>query len=293
MGDEDCLYLNIWAPNMSAEQISSQTSAKPVMVWIHGGGNTSGTANSYQAHHLAGEKDVVVVLINYRLGLLGWFSHNSIRETSSNPEDASGNFGTLDIIAALKWVQSNIAAFGGDPNRVTIFGESAGGRNVYSMLASPLAKGLFHGAISQSGSTDTTPLVLAEEFPGDDPHRAFSGLINSSNGLIEMTLKKQHPTDSSDAIRRRMASTSSEAMLNQLREIDARSLMHWAADNVEELDYIRVARVVRDGHVIPKQSLQQSFQNPANYNAVPLMAGANRDENKFFMASKSPACRSG
>ena len=160
VGNEDCLSLNVWSPRLAPNELANKK--LPVMFWIHGGGNDSGTANIYQAHHLAGSKDVIVVLINYRLGLMGWFSHDAIRANANNFEDASGNFGTLDIIAALGWVKNNISAFGGDPDNVTIFGESAGGRNVFSLLASPLAKGLFHRAISQSGTADTTLLTLAE-----------------------------------------------------------------------------------------------------------------------------------
>src|SRR5690606_31743557 len=116
----------------------------PVMVWIHGGGNSIGTANTYGfARTLAGRQRVLVVAMNYRLGVFGWFRHPALAAAAPDPDpalaaaDASGNFGTLDIIESLRWVQNNIAAFGGDPGNVTIFGESAGGLNVYSLLASP------------------------------------------------------------------------------------------------------------------------------------------------------------
>ena len=141
---EDCLYLNVWTTNWQGE------APQPVMLWIHGGGNTVGwsTEPPYQGHHLA-RRGVVVVSINYRLNHFGFMAHPGL--TAESEHDASGNYGLLDQIAALEWVQRNIASFGGDPDRVTIFGESAGARDSTFLMASPLAEGLFHRAISQSG----------------------------------------------------------------------------------------------------------------------------------------------
>ncbi len=282
VGSEDCLYLNLWAPK---EIVSKDVPEKkrPVMVWIHGGGNDSGTANSYQAHHLAGAQDVVVVLLNYRLGLMGWLSHSSIREQANNLEDASGNFGTLDIIAGLKWVQNNIEQFGGDPSNVTIFGESAGGKNVFSMLASPLAAGLFHKAISQSGSADTTLLSLAEDLPEDAAGKPISGLKNSSNALLNLVFSHRFPNETAVEIKSRIESSNAAELLELMRAESADSLMSLASNNLGEADEIRVARIVRDGHVIPKASVLQSLSQAGTYNAVPLIVGANRDENKLFM----------
>ena len=282
VGSEDCLYLNVWAPK-TVKPGDEGHKKRPVMVWIHGGGNDSGTANTYQAHHLAGTQDVVVVLLNYRLGIMGWFSHPSIREQANNLEDASGNFGTLDIIAGLKWVQENIEQFGGDPNNVTIFGESAGAKNVFSMLVSPLASGLFHKAIAQSGSADTTLLTLAEDFPETKGGKPISGLKNSSNALLSLVLVQQHPGESLTELRSRIESSSAADLLETMRAESASSLMKLAADNLGETDEIRVARIVRDGHVIPKASILQRLSQPETYNAVPLIVGTNRDENKLFM----------
>ncbi|XP_019614093.1 PREDICTED: fatty acyl-CoA hydrolase precursor, medium chain-like [Branchiostoma belcheri] len=134
---EDCLYLNVYSPNISA------TANIPVMVWIHGGGWTEGAADSYPAEIPTSLNNVVMVTINYRLGNLGFMP--------TRDDDAPGNFGLLDTIKALQWVQANIRNFGGDPDRVTIFGESAGGYSVSVLVMSPLARGLFHRAISQSG----------------------------------------------------------------------------------------------------------------------------------------------
>jgi para-nitrobenzyl esterase len=185
VGSEDCLYLNIWSPRAHS---SADAEKLPVMVWIHGGGNTIGTANTYPASGLAGGEQVVVVTINYRLGFLGWMSHPALRMADRDALDASGNYANLDMIAALRWVQDNIANFGGDPGNVTIFGESAGGRNVYALLASPLAKGLFHRAISQSGSMSTTPRWRAENFQDD----AQPGQTLSSREWLSLQLQHNY-----------------------------------------------------------------------------------------------------
>ncbi|MBN1571284.1 MAG: carboxylesterase family protein [Acidobacteria bacterium] len=141
---EDCLYLNVWTPKAKA------AAKLPVLVYIHGGGYDSGSGDVpiYEGEGLA-KKGVVAVTINYRLGVIGFLVHPELSKESG--KNASGNYGLLDQIAALKWVQANITAFGGDPNRVTIAGQSAGGGSVLSLIASPLARGLFHRAIVQSG----------------------------------------------------------------------------------------------------------------------------------------------
>ena len=141
---EDCLSLNIWTPAAKAG------AGLPVAVWIHGGGLVQGSNAEpiYDGSHFA-RQGVVFVSINYRLGVLGFLAHPDLRAKS--PTGVSGNYGVLDEIAALKWVQNNIAAFGGDPAKVTIVGQSAGARSVQALLFSPLAKGLFRGAIAESG----------------------------------------------------------------------------------------------------------------------------------------------
>jgi len=149
---EDCLFLNVWTAQWPAAG-----AARPVMVWIPGGGNFAGAASQavYDGEALA-RRGVVVVTLNYRLGAFGFFSHPAL--TRESPRRASGNQGILDQIAALRWVQENIARFGGDPKNVTIFGESAGSLDVSVLLTSPLSKGLFHRAIAESG-----PVVLVGE----------------------------------------------------------------------------------------------------------------------------------
>lgn len=143
---EDCLYLNVWTPVKSSDE------KRPVMVWIHGGGFAIGAPNmeSYDGTNLA-QKGVVFVNFAYRLGALGFLAHPDL--SAENDLGISGNYGLLDQIAALTWIKNNIAAFGGDPDNITIFGESAGGISVSMLCASPLAKGLFQRAISQSGGS--------------------------------------------------------------------------------------------------------------------------------------------
>ena len=153
---EDCLYLNIWAP------ISRADKRLPVLVWIHGGGYTNGSASMplYWGDQLA-QKGIIVVTIAYRLGPLGFLTHREL--TSESKNHSSGNYGLMDQIAALAWVHKNIAAFGGDPKRVTIAGQSSGSISVSILMASPLAKGLFQRAIGQSGGL-FEPLQLAPKY---------------------------------------------------------------------------------------------------------------------------------
>jgi para-nitrobenzyl esterase len=155
---EDCLYLNVWTAEWP-----TAGAARPVMVWIPGGGNFAGAGSQpgYEGEALA-RHGVIVVTINYRLGSFGFFSHPAL--TRESPRRASGNQGILDQIAALRWVQENIARFGGDPKNVTIFGESAGSLDVSVLMTSPLSKGLFHRAIAESGAVVLVgePATLAE-----------------------------------------------------------------------------------------------------------------------------------
>ena len=141
---EDCLYLNVWT------SASNSNDRRPVMMWIYGGGFTGGSGGLawYDGENLA-SKGPVIVTMNYRLGSLGFFAHPELAKESGH--NASGNYGMMDAIAALQWVKKNISAFGGDPNNVTVAGESAGAMMVGALVGSPLAKGLFHRAIAQSG----------------------------------------------------------------------------------------------------------------------------------------------
>jgi para-nitrobenzyl esterase len=150
---EDCLQLNVFAPKTAK--------GAPVMVWIHGGGHVVGAGWIYGGENFARD-GVVVVSINYRLGALGYFAHPAIT-AAARPGEAVGNYGLMDQIAALKWVQRNIAAFGGDPRNVTVFGESAGGMSTLAVLATPSAKGLYSKAIVESGAGWFAPKTLADK----------------------------------------------------------------------------------------------------------------------------------
>jgi para-nitrobenzyl esterase len=143
---EDCLYLDVWTPAWQSK------SGQPVMLWIHGGANVAGAGGAdplYDGSALV-NRGIVLVVIEYRLGIFGFFAHPEL--TRASPHHASGNYGILDQIAALQWVHDNIAQFGGDPGNVTIFGQSAGSIDVLALMASPLSKGLFHRAIGESGA---------------------------------------------------------------------------------------------------------------------------------------------
>jgi len=157
---EDCLYLNVWTTAKNPDE------RLPVMVWIHGGAFNfgSGSLPEYDGKNLS-KKGVVVVNINYRLGPFGFLVHPLLSRESAH--DTSGNYGLLDQIAALKWVQKNIESFGGDPDRVTIFGQSAGSRSVTLLMISPLSAGLFHRAIAESGGPIIGSEYLNPNFNGD------------------------------------------------------------------------------------------------------------------------------
>lgn len=150
---EDCLQLNVFAPKAAKRA--------PVMVWIHGGGHRTGAGWIYDGQSFARD-GVVLVAINYRLGPLGYFAHPALTK-AAGPGEAVANYGLMDQIAALKWVQRNIAAFGGDPKNVTVFGESAGGMSTLALLATPSARGLYQKAIVESGAGWFTPTTLAKE----------------------------------------------------------------------------------------------------------------------------------
>ena len=146
LGDEDCLFLNVYTPG--GKKNRHEHDDLPVMVWIHGGSLVTGSGGLYDPTPLVTKGNVIVVTINYRLGALGFLAHPAL----DSEGHLNANYGLMDQQFALQWVQRNIEAFGGDPERVTIFGESAGGLSVYSHLASPTAAGLFHRAIAQSGA---------------------------------------------------------------------------------------------------------------------------------------------
>ncbi len=250
VGQEDCLFLDIYAPAMPAG--AAATARLPVMMWIHGGSNVWGRAEQYDASALAARQNVVVVVVQYRFGFLGWFAHEALRAGGSLPQDASPNFGTLDQIRALEWIRDDIAAFGGDAGRVTVFGESAGGHNVAALLVSPMAKGLFHRAIIQSGSFQTVPLAVAE---GKEGTR-----LDSGNAIAAKLL----PGGVTGAA---------------LRALPVKALFGAYSTKQREFD---PPRVIADGIVLPAGGMLSALANPATYNSVPVITGTNRDEARFF-----------
>ncbi|MFD1786199.1 carboxylesterase/lipase family protein [Sphingomonas floccifaciens] len=185
---EDCLYLNVWTPGAGR---SSSNMRRPVMLWIHGGGfvNGSGTSPTFDGSRFAAQ-GIVLVTINYRLGVFGFLAHPDL--TKRSPHGSSGNFGLEDQIAALRWVRANIAAFGGDPSNITIFGQSAGGASVLDLVASPRAHGLFARAIIQSGAAREAiapvPLAQAERtgaaLAGEGGIAALAALDTAAVGAL-------------------------------------------------------------------------------------------------------------
>lgn len=278
VGDEDCLVLHLWAPK-SARPMQPGQSGLPVMVWIHGGGNTIGYGADYDGSRLAGEHNVVVVAINYRLGVLGWLSHEGLRQAGASPEDASGNFGTLDTIFALAWIRDNIAAFGGDKHNVTVFGESAGGRNIYALLDSPRAEGLFHRAIVQSGATRRSSRTESEA------PQAQGGHPSSSFELVTRWLVKAGHAAGRDEAVDLQSAQSPAALLAMLRRQSPTFLMEEFAGLS---GMYSAPQLFKDGVVLPDRRVEEAYLDTGSYNAVPVITGTNRDEAKLFLA-QNPA----
>jgi len=246
VGQEDCLYLDIYSP------LDFKDKKLPVMFWIHGGGNTSGWKDYYNFSKLSSKHDVIVVAINYRLGPLGWFYHPLIQDAQDGL-DKSSNFGTLDIIASLQWVQKNIHHFGGNANNVTIFGESAGGHNVFALLASPLSNNLFHKAISQSGYTTSHSLEYAYSSKDSD--------LSSQNALEALELSTGLTFNDS----------------NTLRAIDPNLLLE-QYKKIEQSTYDYLPLTQRDGIVIPIEGLKEALGNSKLTKNIPVLAGTTKDE---------------
>lgn len=272
MGGEDCLYLNVYAPP------GQDVAGLPVMLWIHGGGNTIGHAGFYDGSVLAAQENVVVVTTHYRMGPFGWFSHPAF---STGPEDldGSGNYGTLDLIASLRWINEHIDVFGGDPGNVTIFGESAGARNVFSLMMSPIAKGLFHRAISQSGGLRETTVATAQNFTDDTE----PGHTSSSNEMLLKFLIADGLASDRASARLRLADMSSDDVRSYLRNKDTWTIFEAYLEDRNMLGPNN-PRVISDGLVIRQGNPLEVLSDPSQHNAVPLLAGTNRDEPKIFMA---------
>jgi len=278
VGNEDCLYLNVWAPAFAPGDVPAADKARPVMVWIHGGGNSIGHGGSYNGARLAADHNVIVVTVNYRLGPFGWFSHPALRSDLASAEDNSGNYGILDQIAALHWVRDNIAAFGGNPDNVTIFGESAGGADVLALLVSPLAKGMFQRAIVESGGLFEATRAAAENYRDDaDAGHPFSG----REVVDTLLVKDGKATDgaAAKAVQNAMTNDDLRALLTNTKASDIMTLYSGGAFGM-----INAPDLVADGYVLPGETdPAQLFADPSKYNAVPVILGTNRDEVALFM----------
>ena len=261
VGTEDCLYLDISAPS------KKKSNLLPVMFWIHGGGNTSGLKDLYDFNKMVRKHDVIVVRANYRLGPFGWFYHPSIQEYQTGL-DKTSNFGTLDIIAALEWVKNNISLFGGDPNNVTIFGESAGGHNVLSLLVTNQSQGLFHKAISMSGYTtsiDQNDAYVQEK-------KSSTSTYTSSKIVKKIIEDSENPT----------AQLSNEEIRNLLLNLSTEEFFKYYT---ERKTYEEIPLLTSDEIVIPKIGLKEALYRKDIVNIVPTIAGSNRDEVKLWLST--------
>ncbi len=255
--DEDCLTLNIWTPEPSSAK------SLPVMFWIHGGGfiqgssqETNGGTLLYDGQNLA-RKDVVVVSINYRLGALGFLAHKAFESEDDPGQPKAGNYGLLDQIRALKWVQDNIANFGGDPANVTIFGESAGGVSVCALMASPLTDGLFDSAIMESGN------CLAAMRKLDQP-----------NG------QKEAATDQGDRFAQAIGCADAGDVVACMRSKSAQEVLDALPGSINLLGDGESFEPIIDGHVLD-ESLAKAIAD-GSAQQVPFVLGVNGDEGTLF-----------
>ena len=271
-GSEDCLYLNVFAPKFAPGEVPTGDERLPVMFWIHGGGNTIGDVAIYDGGALANEHGVIVVAVQYRLGPFGWFSHRALRSQGADDASRSGNFGTLDLVRALEFVRDEIAAFGGDAGNVTIFGESAGGSNVITLLLARPAAGLFHRAVVQSGSGRLRPPHTAEDFGAAD------GGATTSNDLLLHLLVDEGTADDADAARTLLARMDDGEIARFLRTRSTAQILSGYGERMGGM--IAVPTLFGDGDVLPRDTFT-AFE-AGDYNHVPVIFGTNRDETKLF-----------
>ena len=256
VGSEDCLYVDIYAP-----AVAGPDENLPVMFWIYGGGQTSGSSQGYDGSRLAAENGVIVIATNYRVGPFGWFHHPSIV-----PEGGSGHFALYDLMAALAWVRRNAASFGGDPLNITIFGESAGAQNVMALYMAPAAEGLFDKAIVQSGGFwNMNPGQATNPVTGDPP-----GTPASATEIVIDLLLGEGRTQTREA-GEELASRHEE-IGDWLRQLSNETILDAYRDK-SNLMY-DIPSVVYDGVLMPP--------GPRSVSAKPLLVGANRDEQKLF-----------
>ncbi|RZG99952.1 carboxylesterase [Acinetobacter pittii] len=255
VGNEDCLTLNIWSP-------SEAKGLLPVIVFIHGGSNVSGYSADpiYDGQVLAKKANAVVVTINYRLGILGWLDLPQLKTGDALTD--SGNFGLLDQLHALKFVKNNIAEFGGDPNNVTLIGQSAGAVNVWNLLISPLSVGLFHKAMPLSGGLLNSSRAKAQTYSED---------------LLRAIVVADGKAKDINAAKAWLNAKSSKEIAAYLRHISADDLLNVVIDNPQLGD---APAPIEDGNVIPVDSLAALAEG--RYQKVPVIAGNTKDEGTTF-----------
>jgi para-nitrobenzyl esterase len=260
-GEEDCLYLNVWRPRNDTKDL-------PVYIWIHGGGNTTGSSSyvrDYLGEDFVERTGAVYVSINYRLGPFGWFTHPAVRgDDNADRLDQSGNFGTLDILKALEWVQKNIEAFGGDPGNVTVSGESAGAFNIISLLTSEKSRGLFHKAIIRSGGA-----VLSTIEEGDKKSSEIIRSLLINDGFSE------------NEAARAETEWPEQKLMQYLRSKTAEEIL--SCYTPRHFGMISMPVIFKDGTVIPKKG-EKVFAEGTYPMKVPIIIGTNKDEVKLFMA---------
>ncbi len=270
VGCEDCLYLNLWAP----EDALSAPEPLPVMVWIHGGGNSIGHGGNVNGQVLAETYDLIVVSFNYRLGPFGWFTHPALE--TGNKLDDSGNYGTLDVNRVLQWVQDNIAEFGGDPSNVTLFGQSAGGLDTCNAMLSKGAAGKFHKAIIQSGGMETTDTYVGQNYTEDGGHDFSSREI-----INNLLIAEDNDIDTRNAARLHQENMDAQEIAAYLNSKSNHEIL--AAYEMGFSGMFSFPESFRDGVVLPEGDPLELITNTDNYTAVPVMIGSTRDEQKLFM----------
>ncbi|GAA4339369.1 para-nitrobenzyl esterase [Variovorax defluvii] len=266
VGSEDGLTLNVWRPASAAQQL-------PVLFFIHGGSNISGYAADpvYDGARLARRANAVVVTVQYRLGVLGFLQLAPLRTGSDTGED-SGNFALLDLLAALRWVQANIAAFGGDPGKVTAMGQSAGAINLLALIASPLAQGLFHQAIALSGGISLAANLPPESLPTLLPASAYEA---QGRALLLHLLVADGKAADLPAAEAYAAGQTDAQLADFLRAQDARTILATALAH-----RLTVSGPIPDGTVVPADPIAAIAAG--RYAKLPMVVGITRDEGKLF-----------
>ncbi|WP_405153492.1 carboxylesterase/lipase family protein [Paenibacillus sp. FSL K6-0108] len=253
-GSEDSLYLNIWRPDTTSSKL-------PVMVFLHGGGNMTGSGKDFQGEQLARKTNSIIISVNYRLGALGFFQNAALK--TGNALDDSGNYGLLDAFRALQWVQDNIEGFGGDRGNVTLAGQSAGARDVLATLISPLSKGLYQKAVAFSGGLTTAA-------PED-------GEKKSENALVKLLVAEGKATTDEEA-KTWIAEQSQVQLETYLRELPADKLVTAFGSTAIRMEPF--PHLFRDGTVIPKEGFDAI--NSGNYAQVPVLLGSLETEFSGF-----------